>query len=226
MCATDLAAANGSIGLLLSEIRGYLAVFLWRRLGRSSSKFNRAGCLCFSLGCKVNGQRIDVSSYHLFWALVFNNWCGSTRLLVSEAFPMHAVKVFSSRIQSSWVCELGHRYRSDGHVFNYLLLLRWNVIIIFSSHQRRQLLKLSHLKSMVIRIPSVIKSENTDAGVLRACLQRHFSGENSHVAIHNTQVFDWVSGRATGRDSLRRKLILCTVALNEKTKMIRMVKEL
>ena len=58
--------------------------------------------------------------------------------------------------------------------------------IIFASHQRRELFKLSHPKSMVIGIPSVIKSKNTYARVFRACLQRHFSRENSHVTVYDT----------------------------------------
>jgi len=64
---------------------------------------------------------------------------------------------------------------------------------------------------MIIGIPSVIKSENAHTRVFRACLERHLSGENSHVAVDDAQVLDRVSGRAIGFGG-RRKLVLSTVA--------------
>jgi len=134
MCAADLATTNGSVGLLARQkfkrailnciAFGHLiGVFSGRRVGRSSSKFDRAGCFCFPLGY-VNGQRIDVSSDYLFRAVVLDNRRRSTlhlkRILLrlAEASAMHAGEVFRSSIQTSIrVRELGR------HVFNYLLFI-------------------------------------------------------------------------------------------------------
>ena len=115
MGAADLAAADGSVSLLvlialivgvskLEALGHSIAVFVGRRVVRSSTKFNRAGCFDFSLG-EVNGQGVDVSSDYLFWALVLNNWCRSlsisTLLLLAEALTVHAVKVFCPSVQTS-----------------------------------------------------------------------------------------------------------------------------
>lgn len=211
MGAADLSTTDGSVSLLMLfalivgvgklEAFGHsIAVFLGRWVISSSSKFNRAGCFDFSLG-EVNGQGVDVSSDCLFRALMLNSWCRSTLLLLTEALAVHAVEVFSSSIQTSiWVGELGQR-----HGFDYLLLISsWqNMAIIFSTHQRRKLLKLSHLKSMIIGIPSVIESENANTCVFRTCLQRHFSREDAHVTVNDTQIFHRVSGRAIGFGGLR-----------------------
>ena len=64
------------------------------------------------------------------------------------------------------------------------------MVVVLTTHQRRELLELTHFEGVVVGIPSVVKSEDTDAGVLGACLQRHFSGEDSHIAVHDSQIFD------------------------------------
>ena len=102
---------------------------------------------------------------------------------------MNAVEVLSTRIQSSWSCELRH-WNWIGHVLDKFRCVCGYVVVVLTTHQRRELLELTHFEGVVVGIPSVVKPEDTDAGVLGACLQRHFSGEDSHIAVHNSQIFD------------------------------------